>query len=507
MAERLTSLDIPSVAEATDAFGEDKGLLVCRPGRCPCVPFFTIPEGYYALVTKHGADIDYSGELQAVWPAGLHFGLPWLRVSNLITKQSVVFDMPVKGCKTQDNVTVQIDVAIIFRIIGDPEKGEDTNLVRTFIHQVGPLSLEQQLRGAQEEEVRSLARTMKHTEVYGLRSRSNGAMKKGALEAMEGEEEGGQTHQEVSLGICSAVLVGEYDIQDTRNALGAMEKGVMHCDRMKENLNNQFKAQGVEITYVIIKNVSLPTNIIEQMSGKTMVISSVAEQKMNQQSDMQQIVYNQEVDTLNQKHSEQREEESQRSDKECNEIQIRLGNLRAEAQKMQRRIDEDNAVSVRQIKADTSLQVSRLQNSQDAFVTDMNVKSDRQAEVLRAETELYVAQKSSEAALEVAKNGAMATAVIADAEGVIAPMVATRKEFETQKMRLLVSSTLAENPDLVISSSSNDDINAMLMCDAVLAKVKPGDALTRSQVLAELVMLQKGSRVYLGHESMEGHGA
>lgn len=33
MAQTLTSIDIPSVADATDAFGEDKGLLVCRPGR------------------------------------------------------------------------------------------------------------------------------------------------------------------------------------------------------------------------------------------------------------------------------------------------------------------------------------------------------------------------------------------------------------------------------------------------------------------------------------------
>ena len=45
------------------------------------------------------------------------------------------------------------------------------------------------------------------------------------------------------------------------------------------------------ITAVIIKNVELPTNITEQMSGKTLVISSVAEQKMNQQSDMQQVSF------------------------------------------------------------------------------------------------------------------------------------------------------------------------------------------------------------------------
>lgn len=47
--------------------------------------------------------------------------------------------------------------------------------------------------------------------------------------------------------------------------------------------------QGVMITAVIIKNVTLPPNISDQMSGKTLVISSQAEQKMNQQYDMQQV--------------------------------------------------------------------------------------------------------------------------------------------------------------------------------------------------------------------------
>lgn len=29
----------------------------------PCMPFFTIPEGCYALVTRHGADVDYDGSV------------------------------------------------------------------------------------------------------------------------------------------------------------------------------------------------------------------------------------------------------------------------------------------------------------------------------------------------------------------------------------------------------------------------------------------------------------
>ena len=67
------------------------------------------------------------------------------------------------------------------------------------------------------------------------------------------------------------------------------QKEAARCLPFSEHSLCFFHWQGVDITAVIIKNVELPANISEQMSGKTLVISSVAEQKMNQQSDMQQV--------------------------------------------------------------------------------------------------------------------------------------------------------------------------------------------------------------------------
>ena len=99
---------------------------------CRLLPFITIPSGCYALVTKGGKDEDFegvvkdeltgaeitlpAGHTQAWWPAGCYAAsiLPWdlLRVSHMVTKQSIVFDTPVSGCKTQDNVTVHIDMCL-----------------------------------------------------------------------------------------------------------------------------------------------------------------------------------------------------------------------------------------------------------------------------------------------------------------------------------------------------------------------------------------------------------
>jgi len=41
----------------------------------------------------------------------------------------VIFDTPVKGCKTRDNVSVEIDLKVMFRIMGDVEQGEDPHAV------------------------------------------------------------------------------------------------------------------------------------------------------------------------------------------------------------------------------------------------------------------------------------------------------------------------------------------------------------------------------------------
>lgn len=60
--------------------------------------------------------------------------------------------------------------------------------------------------------------------------------------------------------------------------------------------------------------------------------------------------------------------------------------------------------------------------------------------------------------------------------------LAAVKCYQTKQLQLGVAAALAENPDLIISSSSNEEVNAMMMCDAVLHTMTPGEPLNRSQV-------------------------
>ena len=122
-------------------FATKQGLLLLKKTQQYCATMsFTVPSGCYVLVIRHRLDLDYldkDGNTHAVWPAGLHFPYPpWVGISFLITNKTTIFCIIVEDCRTKDSVTVNIDVVLTFRIMGDPNLGGDTNLVRKFVHEL-----------------------------------------------------------------------------------------------------------------------------------------------------------------------------------------------------------------------------------------------------------------------------------------------------------------------------------------------------------------------------------
>ena len=168
MATTLSSVTILSPVSADAYFRTDLGLLVAQPsGMCwnPFLPFIIIPEGYNALVTRCGAEIP-DGDGKIVHKPGVQCADPFTTVSHLVTRNHCVWNAPIKGCKTLDNVQITIDISVIFRIVN----GEQGNGVRFFVHEVTPGGLEQQLKDSVAQELRALARSMRHTEVYACRT-------------------------------------------------------------------------------------------------------------------------------------------------------------------------------------------------------------------------------------------------------------------------------------------------------------------------------------------------
>lgn len=87
-------------------------------------------------------------------------------MNYLITKQYTVFDTPIKRCVTQDNLEVEIDTVLVFRIVNP----------RDFQLRLSPEKLEALMRDAQEEAVRALARKTPVKDVYSLSGRSTSEM-------------------------------------------------------------------------------------------------------------------------------------------------------------------------------------------------------------------------------------------------------------------------------------------------------------------------------------------
>ena len=213
----VTSLysDSSSTSRAYERFQLEPGLILLRPTR-RLKPYLCIPSGMYALVSRRGADIKYfdkvTGRSSYVWPAGLHMAAPWLKISALVTQQTIVLDLPVIGCKTKDNVTVDIDTSLALRIMGNADLGEDPELVRKFVHELKPEGLVQNLRYAQDEAIRSLSKSLKHTEILGMRS-----------------------GQKMDSAMSSRVR----DDSD-KNETSSIVKGVHATDNVMKKLNSQF---------------------------------------------------------------------------------------------------------------------------------------------------------------------------------------------------------------------------------------------------------------------------
>lgn len=88
---------------------------------------------------------------------------------------------------------------------------------------------------------------------------------------------------------------------------------------------------------------------------------------------------------------------------------------------------------------------------------------------------------------------------MAKAEGVAAPCVEARKQYETRQKQMAVWESLADNKELVVSGEKSDELNAIMLCDAVMGERAAGRE-TKSQVLAEMLVMQRGSKVMLNME-------
>jgi regulator of protease activity HflC (stomatin/prohibitin superfamily) len=111
-----------------------------------------VPSGCTCLMQKWGKDV-------GVAAPGLHVAPSWYRIAYVVSNQACTYDAPVQECPTSDDVRVNIDVVLVFRIT-DAEK---------FVYKLGAKNFDEFLTGAVNEAIRMLVRKQTHKDVYDLR--------------------------------------------------------------------------------------------------------------------------------------------------------------------------------------------------------------------------------------------------------------------------------------------------------------------------------------------------
>lgn len=244
----------------------------------------------------------------------------------------------------------------------------------------------------------------------------------------------------------------------------------------------------------MIKSISLPSDIEGQMTEKTMIISANAQQRMYHVNEMQNTRMEQEVQTMLQRFDEVRQEELASGTETMNSEQVKLNDAKSQAVKSEKNIREETTVKLNSIEADNSLEVQRINDRMYETATKIRADAEREAAELVATTKVETQTVLADSHLQSTLNKTQAQKIISNAEGKIAPMLAKKKEYETRLREVQVYENLADNPHLIISGSSNEDVNLLAVADSIL---HADTNHSRSAVLAELALLNQGSASFM----------
>ena len=419
----LVSIKVSSASEAQRRFGERanaNGVVPFRAtvtgGCCGClVPWFTIPEGFYATVQQLGREIDYEDpetrKKTPNWPPGRHtkgsffyccgFGRG---IRELITKQTVVFDTPVTDVMTKDNISVQIDLCLQLRIAADVEQNEDPYNLTKFTDKLGVVSLMSQLADTQAEAVRMMARTQLHSTVYGLRAMDvSGKVCEIDLSTLNDDDFGPESDLKIDSGattdkmrqamsapktspemdrssgddvkVLAAVKTAEStEYFEGQNLVRASDdpKNILMVDStssrgqermtdmMLKNLNEQFNQYGVEITDLQIQDVRLPPKLQSTVSAKTTVATSRALEAMIQKKKIQTIEFENESKLKDQEYGNEGEKIVERGKRMVAEVNNELARERAKTKQAIREVQEKAKSKKAKIDAETNKEVAVL---------------------------------------------------------------------------------------------------------------------------------------------------
>mmetsp|Transcript_19324 Transcript_19324/g.25457 ORF Transcript_19324/g.25457 Transcript_19324/m.25457 type:complete len:424 (+) Transcript_19324:251-1522(+) len=357
-----------------------------------------VPSGPHVLWQKWHKN---KGELQPgvkwFWPA-------WNRISHVITKATITYNAPAKACPTADNVMVNVDLSLTFKI------GPDAEGAKQFVYSMGAHRFDEFLAAKTEEAIRGLVYSVTHDKVNDLR-------------------------EEFASGMLST-------------------------------LNSQTSPYGVSIMNVKITEVFLPDELQRRLERTTAFRTKMEEAEKVQENAVvvQRDRATQELETIRKNNNRRLQNLTAEIKRYEIELAETLEAARGKAKVEETNAQSKAEVMI--TKAAGDKEVSKVNGQRDAEEKIRQMEIQCQQRRMKADQDAQTMILESEAKLAAAANRAQALIATAEAERKATTQLAEKRRYELEWERLRVLKQIAGKGRKFISGEQGQEILAELTQNA-----------------------------------------
>lgn len=349
-----------------------------------------VPSGPYVLWQ------DWHKDMGALPPGVIWFWPAWKRISHIITRATITYNAPAQNCPTADNVMVNVDLSLTFRI------GPDVDAAQAFVYRLGAHRFDELLSAEAEEAIRGLVYSVTHDKVNDLR-------------------------EEFALG-------------------------------MLTTLNSKTNTYGVQIQNVKITDVKLPIDLQKRLERTTAFKTKMGEQEKSHENRVRVLEdeATKELETIRKSNARKIQEivaERNRYDIERREMEERA---RGESRVQEVHAVTEAEVTLKKVQGDEV--VMKVKAKQDAEALLKRAQVESQKLKIEAEQKATVMIKQSEAELKVAESNAAAMIAKAEAEAEGAQALSEKRRYELEWARLSVLKQIAGTGRRFITGKAGQSI-------------------------------------------------
>ncbi|CAM9177326.1 unnamed protein product [Ectocarpus fasciculatus] len=396
----LVQREIFSVSSADEAFNrvdnaEQPLVLVPWSSGICCTPFFSVPAGPWVLWQSCGKN-------QGILTPGLKCcWAPWNQISHVVTKAAVTYDAPTYNVPTADNVMVNVDISIAFKIAGGNDAPAD------FVYKIGAANFNDYLSSKVEEAVRGL--------VHGV------------------------THNKVN------------DLRET------------FAISMLDNLRAKMVPFGVQMMNVKVTDVRLPPALQSRLENITGFQTKISEAEKMQET-KKLLLENDALKKL-EALKKDNALKLQNILAECHRFETETREMcerqRGQSRVLETHARAQSENRIREAHGDKDVASAEGEQKAEQLIRSVTIAAD--ASKVKADESYEIAVLASEARLTAAKNTADGMIAVAEAEAGAVQKLQVKRKFELEFQRLEILKQIAGSGRKVISGVSADNLMTQLV--------------------------------------------